>query len=100
MVADRSDERDVGIDLGGTGNPIDNHSGIQWWQIDPTNETAASTPPLQRGRIEDPTANNCHNGLGGNTNVAPCNGTTSAQFGEHFAFPNISVNQNEDVLIA
>jgi len=89
----------AGTTIGGTGNPADNHSGIQWWQIDPTNETAASTPPLQRGRLEDATANNCHNGNGGTTAVAPCNGTTSAQFGEFFAFPNISVNQNEDVFI-
>ena len=82
----------------GAGNP-DNHSGIQWWQIDPTNETLASTPPLQRGRIEDPTATNCHNGTAGTSAVAPCTGNTAFQVGEFFAFPNISVNQNEDVFI-
>ncbi|HJQ22516.1 MAG TPA: HYR domain-containing protein [Blastocatellia bacterium] len=97
MVAAAS--QPAGTTIGGSGNPVDNHTAIQWWQIDPTNETAASTPPLQRGRIHDPTANNCHNGLGGNSAVAPCNGTTSAQFGTFLAFPNISVNQNEDVLI-
>ena len=89
----------AGTTIGGSGNPIDNHTAIQWWQIDPTNETAASTPPLQRGRIEDPTANNCHNGTGGTTAVAPCNGTTANQFGTFLAFPSISVNQNDDVLI-
>jgi hypothetical protein len=89
----------AGVTIGGTGNPIDNHSGIQWWQIDPTVETGGSVAPLQRGRIEDPTANNCHNGNGGTTAVAPCTGSALVQFGEHFAFPNISVNQNEDVLI-
>lgn len=79
-------------------NP-DNHSAVQWWQIDPTVETGASNAPIQRGRIEDPTANNCHNGSGGNLATAPCNGTTSAQFGIFYAFPNISVNMNNDVLI-
>jgi hypothetical protein len=82
----------------GAANP-DNHSGIQWWQIDPTIETGLSTPPLQRARIEDPTANNCHNGSGGILATAPCNGSTANQVGQFYAFPNISVNQNNDVLI-
>ncbi len=73
-------------------NP-DNHSAVQWWEIDPTIENdAAGTPPIQRGRIEDPTANNCHNGSSGT--VAGC--TPQGQF---FAYSNIAVNQNDDVLI-
>jgi hypothetical protein len=79
-------------------NP-DNHSGVQWWQIDPTLETGLSTLPIQRARIEDPTANNCYNGAGGTVATAPCNGTTLNQFGQFYAFPNISVNQNNAVLI-
>lgn len=94
-----SSAQPAGTTIGGTGNPIDNHSGIQWWEIDPTIETGTAAPPLQRGRIEDPTANNCHNGSGGTSSISPCNGTTSAQFGEFFAFPNISVNANGDVLL-
>ena len=89
----------AGTQIGSAGNPIDTHSGIQWWAIDPTNETGGALAPLQRGRIHDPTANNCHNGTGGTSAVAPCNGTTTAQFGEFFAYPNISVNQNNDVFI-
>ena len=81
-----------------TTNP-DNHSGVQWWQIDPTIETGLSTLPIQRARIEDPTANNCYNGAGGTVATPPCNGTTLNQFGQFYAFPNISVNQNYDVLI-
>jgi hypothetical protein len=89
----------AGTTIGGAGNPVDNHSGIQWWAIDPTNESGTSAAPIQRGRIHDATANNCHNGQGGTSAVAPCNGGTSAQFGEFFAYPNISVNQNNDVFI-
>src|SRR6185295_10367978 len=44
----------AGVTIGGSGNPIDTHSGIQWWAIDPTNESGGSTPPLQRARIHDP----------------------------------------------
>jgi len=70
-----------------------NHSAIQWWQIDPTIVNAASgTPPLQRARIADPTADNCNNNAGGSR--AGC--TAKGQF---FAFPHISVNQSDDVLI-
>ncbi|MCA1594797.1 MAG: lamin tail domain-containing protein, partial [Acidobacteria bacterium] len=88
--------------VGGAGNPvIDNHSAVQWWAIDPTQETGISNPTsvLQRARIEDPTADNCHDGNGG-TRVAPdtCIGTAN-QHGTFFAFPSISVNVNNDVLI-
>jgi hypothetical protein len=79
-------------------NP-DNHSGIQWWQIDPTIETGLSTAPLQRGRIEDATADNCHDGAGATKTAAPCSNSVLNQHGEFFAFPNITVNQSEDVLI-
>jgi hypothetical protein len=82
----------------GTTNP-DNHSAIQWWQIDPTIETGLSTSPLQRARIEDPSADNCHNGASVTVTTAPCSNSTANQHGTFFAFPNISVNQNNDVLI-
>jgi hypothetical protein len=92
----------------GTTNP-DTHSAVQWWQIDPTIETGGTDPitglgtnPLQRARIEDSTADNCHNGAGG-TDTTRCpntpNPSTLSQHGTFFAFPNISVNTNEDVLI-
>lgn len=77
----------------------DNHSGVQWWQINPTIETGLSTVPLQLGRIEDPTATNCHNGTGGILATPPCNSSTLNQVGQFYLFPNISVNQNDDVLI-
>jgi hypothetical protein len=80
-------------------NPPDIRSGIQWWAIDPTIEGGASQPPLQRGRIFDPTADNCHNGLGGQNIIAGRCTSTATQVGEFFAFPNISVNQNNDVFI-
>jgi hypothetical protein len=89
----------AGTTIGGSGNPIDTHSGIQWWQIDPTNESGGTVAPLQRGRIEDPTADNCHNGLGGQNIIAGRCTSTATQAGEFFAYPNISVNQNEDVFI-
>jgi carboxypeptidase family protein/uncharacterized protein DUF4214 len=83
----------------GTGNP-DQHSGIQWWQIDPTlTDTGTGTVPTQRARIEDPLADNCNNGAGLNRPAAPCSNSTANQVGEFFAFPNISVNKNNDVLI-
>jgi MYXO-CTERM domain-containing protein len=97
MLASAS--QSAGTAIGGAGNPIDNHSAVQWWEIDPSDENGGSTAPLQRGRIEDPSANNCHNGQGSTLAVAPCNGSTSAQFGEFYGFPSISVNQNDDVLI-
>jgi hypothetical protein len=82
----------------GAANP-DNHSGVQWWQIDPTIETGLSTAPLQRGRIEDPTADNCHDGAAATKTAAPCSNSVLNQHGEFFAFPNIAVNQSDDVLI-
>jgi hypothetical protein len=82
----------------GTTNP-DNHTAVQWWQIDPTIETGLSTPPLQRARIEDATADNCHNGAGATVTTPPCNNSTLNQHGQFYVFPNISVNQNNDVLI-
>jgi len=79
-------------------NP-DNHTAVQWWEIDPTIENdLAGTLPIQRGRIEDPTADNCHNGSGGlrtGVSVPPC----PAPQGQFFAFANIAVNQNDDVFI-
>ena len=89
----------AGVTVGGAGNPADNHSGIQWWQIDPTIETGLSTLPTQRARIEDPLADNCHDGVGLNRATPPCNNSTLNQVGQFFAFPNISVNQNNDVLV-
>ncbi len=76
-----------------TGANPDNHTGIQWWEIDPTIvNNLAGTPPIQRAILADPTADNCHNGSGGTR--AGC--TPQGQF---FTFPTIAVNQNEDVLI-
>lgn len=70
-----------------------NHAGIQWWEIDPTIVNSASgTLPIQRGRIQDPTADNCNNNSGGSR------GGCTPQ-GQFFAYPHISVNQNDDVLI-
>jgi len=89
----------AGTTIGGAGNPVDQHSGIQWWAINPTLETGASTAPIQRGRIHDPTADNCHNGLSGQNIIAGRCTSTATQTGEFFAFPNISVNQNNDVFI-
>jgi hypothetical protein len=87
-----------GTSIGCSGTVIDTHSAIQWWQIDPTLETGAATVPLQRGRIEDPTADNCHDGNGGTRTTGTCV-STATQVGTFFAFPDISVNQNNDVLI-
>jgi hypothetical protein len=87
----------AGVSASTAANP-DNHTGVQWWQINPTIETGAAEPPIQRGRIEDPTADNCHNGSGGlrtAASVPPC----PAPQGQFFAFTNIAVNQNNDVLI-
>ena len=70
-----------------------NHAAVQWWEIDPTIVNSASgTLPIQRGRIQDPTADNCNNNSGG----ARAGCTPQGQF---FAFPQITVNQNDDVLI-
>ncbi|MBC7930508.1 MAG: lamin tail domain-containing protein [Rubrivivax sp.] len=69
-----------------------NHSGAQWWQLNPAIENNTFSAPLQFGRIEDPTANNCHNGSG--ATIAGC-----TQTGTFFAFPSIAVNKHNDVLI-
>jgi hypothetical protein len=73
-------------------NP-DNHTGVQWWEIDPTIvNSLTGTAPLQRAIIEDPVADNCHNNAGGlRTGCTPQ--------GQFFTFPNIAVNENDDVLI-
>ena len=89
----------AGTTIGGSGNPVDTHSGIQWWSIDPTNESGGTVAPLQIGRIEDQTADNCHNGVGGSNIIAGRCTSTATQIGEFFAYPNISVNQNDDVFI-
>ena len=87
----------AGVAVGGTTNP-DIHCGIQWWKIDPTIETGLAAPPLDRGRIEDPTADNCHDGVGGTRTTGTCV-STATQVGQFYAFPNISVNVNNDVLL-
>lgn len=87
----------AGTTVGGTTNP-DTHSGIQWWKIDPTVETGLAVSPLDRGRIEDPSADNCHDGAAGTRTTGACT-STATQHGTFFAFPNISVNLNNDVLI-
>ncbi len=88
----------AGVSVGGAANP-DIRSGIQWWEIDPTLvDGGTGTPPIQRGRIDDPTANNCHNGSAGLSTVPTCDSTLE-QVGQFYAFPNISVNAAEDVLI-
>ncbi|MGB8510446.1 MAG: lamin tail domain-containing protein, partial [Pyrinomonadaceae bacterium] len=89
----------AGVAVGGVANP-DTHSAVQWWQINPTLETGTSNPAsvLQRARIEDPTADNCHDGAAGTRTDPTCN-STALQKGQFYAYPNISVNQNNDVLI-
>jgi hypothetical protein len=82
----------------GTTNP-DIHSGIQWWKIDPSIETGLSTPPLDRGRLEDTTADNCNSGNSTSSSTERPGCTVLTQKGQFYAFPNISVNVNNDVLI-
>ncbi len=88
----------------GVANP-DIRTAVQWWQIDPTIEPAqlvdpitglGGTPPIQRARIEDPTADNCNSGnsIGNSAERAAC-----TKVGYHFAFAGISVNQNNDMLV-
>jgi hypothetical protein len=85
----------AGATVGGTANP-DIRAAVQWWQIDPTiAQTATGQFALQNGYIQDPRADNCHNGIGGQR--AGC--TTANQKGDHYAYPTISVNANNDVLI-
>src|SRR6185295_13094588 len=72
----------AGIQVGGGGaNPADNHTAIQWWQMDPSIETGLSTVPTQRARIEDPTADNCHDGNNALVATPPCSGSTANQHG-------------------
>jgi hypothetical protein len=95
-----------GTSVGGTLLTRDNHAAVQWWAIDPSIEPATpidpisglGTSPIQRARIEDPTADNCHDGNGGTMTTGPCVSTLT-QVGQFYVFPNISVNQNNDVLI-
>ena len=90
----------AGVQVGGGGaNPADNHTAIQWWQMDPSIETGLSTVPTQRARIEDPTADNCHDGANALVLTPPCSNSAANQHGRFFVFPSISVNQNNDVLI-
>jgi hypothetical protein len=72
-------------------NPV-NHAGAQWWETDSTIENNNVSLPLQRGLIQDPTADNCHNGTGGLK--AGC-----VQRGTFYAFPSIAANKLDDVLI-
>jgi hypothetical protein len=81
----------AGTSANSVANPV-NHSAIQWWQINSTIETQAASVPIQRGLIEDTAANNCHNGSGGLKSLCTPNGT-------FYAFPNIAVNDLNDVLI-
>lgn len=81
----------------GSTNP-DIKTAAQWWEINPTVEaqpdsvTGLGTPPVQRGRIVDPTATNCHNGNSGE--AAGC-----TQQGQFFFFAGIAVNKDNDVLV-
>src|SRR5256714_1902126 len=93
-----------GTSVGGTLATLAHHSGVQSWQIDTTIEaptdaiTGLGTPPIQRARIEAPTADNCHDGNGGTMTTGLCLSTAN-QTGTFFAFPNISVNKDNNVLI-
>ncbi len=79
-------------------NP-DVRSVIQWWEIDQAQEPGAFlVPALQFGRIEDPIADNCHNGTAGLRTTGTCT-SNAAQVGQFFAFPNIAVNKDNDVFI-
>ena len=49
----------------GASNP-DVRAVVQWWQINPLlTDSATGTAPIQREYIQDPRADNCHNGAGG-----------------------------------
>jgi hypothetical protein len=88
----------AGTAVGGVANR-DNHTAIQWWQIDPSIETGLAAAPVQRARIEDPTADNCFDGTSALVATPPCSGSAANQHGTFFVFPSIAVNQNNDVLI-
>ncbi|HEX8355459.1 MAG TPA: lamin tail domain-containing protein [Pyrinomonadaceae bacterium] len=85
----------------GTANP-DIKTAAQWWQIDPSIEaqpdavTGLGTAPTQRGRIFDPTADNCNSGNSASVSTARAGCTQQGQF---FAFVAIAVNQNNDAFI-
>jgi hypothetical protein len=82
-----------------TTNP-DNHTAVQWWEVNPAIENSVTTTaPVQRGRIEDPLADNCHNGASGLRTTDPTCDTNTEQRGTFYTFPSISVNANNDVLI-
>lgn len=85
----------------GTANP-DIRTAAQWWQIDPTIEaqpdttTGLGTPPVQRGRIFDPTADNCNSGNSASVSTARAGCTQQGQF---FAYVAIAVNKDNDAFI-
>lgn len=82
-----------------TTNP-DNHTAIQWWEVNPAIENSVTTTaPVQRGRIEDPLADNCHNGANGLRTTDPNCDTNTEQKGTFYTFPSISVNAANDVVI-
>jgi hypothetical protein len=84
----------AGQPVGGAANP-DIRAGVQWWQINPANESFGPVAPVQIGRIADPTADNCHNGTAGERSGCGA----AAQTGFFFAHPSIAVNQSNDALI-
>lgn len=85
----------------GVANP-DIRTAVQWWEIDPAVEaqpdpmTGLGTPPVQRGRIVDPTADNCNSGnsINNSTERPAC-----TQTGQFFFFAAISVNKDDDMLV-
>jgi hypothetical protein len=79
-----------------TANP-DIKTAAQWWQINPTVETGGAVPPIQRGRIVDPLADNC-NSASATSNPAERAGCPG-QRGQFFIFVGIAVNKNNDVLL-
>jgi hypothetical protein len=67
-------------------------TGAQWWQLNAGIENSTVSSALQRGIVEDTTANNCH--AGGGALVGGCVPT-----GFFYAFPTIAVNQDNDVMM-
>src|ERR1043165_5684760 len=64
------------ITLPAGGSPT--HAVAQWWQVDAS--SGSTTNVIQQGRIEDSTA-------------------TQTNGGNHFAYPTIAVNKNNDALV-
>jgi hypothetical protein len=64
------------ITLPAGGSPT--HAAAQWWQVDAS--SGSTTNVIQQGRIEDSTA-------------------TQTNGGNHFAYPTIAVNKNNDALV-